>query len=180
MAKLLRSIFFLTLAGFVAGQTPGSLAAEPYPSQATTIDDVMVPVPKEVFATLDRFVHANWRAVQRPELSRWKPHADQTELALLLGAVIAEGFVAVKAEDKVEVKNTGQAALVLARGLGVERSVLRRSRSITDHAEKGDWPAVRKEWDGVLPDVERGMKELRSEQLAQYVSLGGWLRGAQS
>jgi len=32
----------------------------------------------------------------------------------------------------------------------------------------------------LIPDVERGMKELKSEQLAQFVSLGGWLRGAQA
>ena len=38
---------------------------------------------------------------------------------------------------------------------------------------------MRKEWDGVPPDVEHGMKELRSEKLAQLVSLGGWLRGTQ-
>ena len=32
----------------------------------------------------------------------------------------------------------------------------------------------------MLPDVQQGMNELRSEQLAQLVSLGGWLRGAQA
>ena len=76
-------------------------------------------------------------------------------------------------------KNVGHAVLVLARALGAERAALRRSRSIVEHAEKGDWPAVRREWDGVQPDVERGMKELKSEPLAQLVSLGGWLRGMQ-
>ena len=30
------------------------------------------------------------------------------------------------------------------------------------------------------PDVEQGMKELKSERLAQLVSLGGWLRGTQA
>lgn len=139
-----------------------------------------MPVPSEVFATLDKFAHSNWRAVQRPELGGWKPHGDQTEIALRLGAVIAEGFVAVEAEDAAEVKSLGQAVLGLARALGVERAALRRSRSIVEHAEKGEWPAVRKEWDGVQPDVEQGMKELKSESLAQLVSLGGWLRGTQA
>ena len=49
-----------------------------------------------------------------------------------------------------------------------------------EYAEKGDWAGVRKEWDGVLPDVQEGMNELQSEQLAQLVSLGGWLRGAEA
>ncbi len=164
----------------VLSQTPAQTPAQPLPSQSTSIKDVPVPIPSEVFATLDKFAHLNWRAVQRPELGGWKPHGDQTEIALRLGVVIAEGFVAVEAEDAVEVKDLGQAVLVLARALGVERAALRRSRSIVEHAEKGDWPAVRREWDGVQPDVERGMKELKSDRLAQLVSLGGWLRGTQA
>jgi len=168
------------LPGNLLAQTPALTTATPLPSQSTSIKDVPVPIPSEVFATLDKFSHTNWRGVQRPELGRWKPHGDQAEIALRLGAVIAEGFVAVKAEDAAEVKSLGQAVLVLTRALGVERAALRRSRAIVEQAEKSDWLAVRKEWDGVPPDVERGMKELKSEQLAQLVSLGGWLRGTQA
>ena len=64
-------------------------------------------------------------------------------------------------------------------GFGVERAALRRSRSIIDHAESGDWLGVRKEWDGVFPMFSKSMDEIRSEQLAQLVSLGGWLRGTE-
>ena len=148
------------------------------PPQFTSVDGVVLPVPREIFNTLDKFRHSNWRAVQRPELARWKPPGDQEENALLLGAVIAEGFIAVEAEDAVEAKSLGGALLKLARSLGVEKAALKRSRSIVEHAERGDWSAVRKEWDEVLPDVQQGMKELKSEQLAQLVSLGGWLRGS--
>lgn len=180
MSKALFYILFGIFSGLLLAQTPAPTAGTQLPAQSTSIKDVPVPIPSEVFATLDKFAHSNWRAVQRPELARWKPRGDQAEIALLLGAVIAEGFVAVEAEDAAEVKSVGRAVLFLARGLGVERAALKRSRSIVEHAERGDWPAVRKEWDGVLPDVERGMKELKSEQLAQIVSLGGWLRGAQT
>lgn len=180
MHKRCLCIFIGLVPGLILSQTPTQTPAQPLPSQSTSIKDVPVPIPSEVFAALDKFAHSNWRAVQRPELGRWKPHGDQAEIALRLGAVIAEGFVAVEAEDTAEVKNLGRAVLVLARALGVERAALRRSRSIVEHAEKGDWPAVRKEWDGVQPDVERGMKELESDQLAQLVSLGGWLRGTQA
>jgi hypothetical protein len=179
MPKLLICIPFVVLAALVTAQTPAPTAAQ-LPSESTVLDDVLVPVPSAVFVTLDKFAHSNWRAVQRPELARWKPHGNQTEIAFLLGAVIAEGFIAVEAEDLDEVKSIGRAVLVLTRGLGVEQAALRRSRSIIEHAERGDWAAVRKEWDGLIPDVERGMKELKSEQLAQFVSLGGWLRGAQA
>jgi len=179
MPKLLSCILFATLTASLGAQTSPPVPAPPLPSQATTIDDVVVPIPSEIFAALDKFSDSNWRAVRRQGLTQLKPHGDQTEIALLLGAVIAEGFVAVKAEDTAEVKSVGRTVVILARGLGVERAALRRSRSIIEHAEQGDWPAVRKEWDGVLPDVERGMRDLKSEQLAQLVSLSGWLRGTQ-
>src|SRR5688500_5024905 len=180
MSKVFLCILFGILPGLLFAQTPAPSAAKPLPSQSTSIKDVSVPIPSEVFATLDKASHTNWRDVQRPELGRWKPHGDQAEIALRLGAVIAEGFVAVKAQDAAEVKSLGQAVLGLTRALGVERAALRRSRAIVEHAENGDWLAVRKEWDGVPPDVERGMKDLKSEQLAQLVSLGGWLRGTQA
>jgi hypothetical protein len=53
-------------------------------------------------------------------------------------------------------------------------------RSIPTDASKNDWTDARKEWDGVLPDVKKGMVELKSDQLAQLVSLGGWLRGTEA
>ena len=168
------------LPSLLSAQPSPTIAAKQIPPQSTAIKGVLVPVPSEIFNTLDPFAHSNWRAVQRPELAHWRPPGDQTKNALLLGALIAEGFIAVEAEDAVEVKSVGRAVLTLARGLGVEKAALRRSRSITDNAESGDWLAVRKEWDRVLPDVQQGMNELRSEQLAQLVSLGGWLRGTEA
>ena len=130
-----------------------------------------MPVPREIFDALDKFAHSNWRSVQRPELAERKPRGDQADTALLLGVVIAEGFIAVQAKDAAEVKSVGRAVIKLARGLGVEEAALRRSRSIVEHSERGDWPGVRKEWDGVLSDVQKGMNELRSDELAQLVSL---------
>ena len=70
--------------------------------------------------------------------------------------------------------------LRLARALGVQPTVMRRSQSILDLADKGDWAAVRTEWDAVLPEVRDGMKQIKSEQLSQLVSLGGWLRGTRA
>jgi hypothetical protein len=160
-----------------------SLEATPpreLPPHVARVEDVLVPVASEVFTTLDRFKDSNWRAVQRQELATARPRGDQASIALLLGAVIAEGFIAVAAEDANEIKNLGRSLLTLARGLGVEPWALKRSRSIVDHAESGDWAAVRKEWDQVLPDVHEGMKELKSQQLAHLVSLGGWVRGSEA
>ena len=181
MTKILIYILaFATLTSPLLAQTPPNTSIKQFPLQSRVVAGVLVPVPSEIFNTLDKFANSNWRAVQRPELAQSRPHSDQAGNALLLGVVIAEGFIAVEAEDAGEAKSIGRAVLALARGLGVEKAALRRSRSIVEAAEKSDWRAVRKEWDGVLPDVQQGMNELKSEQLPQLVSLGGWLRGTEA
>jgi flagellar biosynthesis regulator FlaF len=181
MTKILIYILaFATLTSPLLAQTPPNTSIKQFPLQSRVVAGVLVPVPSEIFNTLDKFANSNWRAVQRPELAQWRPHSDQAGNALLLGAVIAEGFIAAEAEDAGEAKSIGRAVLALARGLGVEKAALRRSRSIVEAAERSDWRAVRKEWDGVLPDVQQGMNELKSEQLPQLVSLGGWLRGTEA
>jgi hypothetical protein len=150
------------------------------PSQAKQVHGIAVPVPKEIFRSLDQFRDANWGAVKRPEIARWKSHGDQAQIATLLGVVIAEGFIAMEAKDSTEVKNLGNSVLSLARGLGIRERALRRSRSIMELTDKNDWSEARKEWDGVLSDLEAGMIEIKSEHLAQLVSLGGWLRGTEA
>ncbi len=154
--------------------------AEQLPSQAKTVKGALVPVPEEIFDLLDKFSGAYWHVVQRAEIVRWKAHGDQVQIALLLGVVVAEGFIAMEGKDSAEVKDIGYAVLSLARGLGVGRPALRRTRSIMEDAEQNKWTAARKEWDGVLSDLEKGMIELKSERISQLVSLGGWLRGMEA
>jgi len=172
-------LIFAGLAVSVFAQKPSDQSGH-LPSQARKVEGVVVPVPKEIFHSLDEFRDANWRAVQRTEVVRWKSHGDQFQIAILLGVEIAEGFIAMEAEDSTEVKNIGNAVLTLARGLGVEKSALRRSRSIVEYADKNEWTAARKEWDGVFSDLQSGMIEIKSKELAQLVSVGGWLRGTEA
>jgi hypothetical protein len=160
-------------------QTP-SEQNSPLPSQAKQVHGLAVPVPKEIFRSLDQFRDANWGAVKRPEVARWKSHGDQAQIATLLGVVIAEGFIAMEAKDSAEVKNIGNNVLKLARGLGVEKSALRRSRSIMEYADKEEWEEARREWDSVFSDLQSGMIEIKSQELAQLVTFGGWLRGTEA
>ena len=177
----LKLCFFIqvVLAMPALAQTPSEQNG-PLPSQAKQVHGVAVPVPKEIFRTLDQFRDANWQAVKRPEVARWKSHGDQAQIATLLGVVIAEGFIAMEAKDSTGVKNIGNSVLKLARGLGVEKSALRRSRSIIEYADKEDWVEARKEWDSVFSDLQSGMIEIKSQELAQLVSFGGWLRGTEA
>ena len=167
----------LSLSAAVAQQTPpqhidvGSLPAR-------VIDEVVIPVPTEVFGVLDKLGSPNWHEVIRSIHS--DEMGDRAQVALLLGAVIAEGFIAVEAQETEQVKDIGRQVLNLAGAIGVRKSVIRRTGSIIDYAEKKDWRRVKVELDGASRDVKAAMIELRDEQLAQLVSLGGWLRGTEA
>lgn len=148
------------------------------PEQATVVDDVIVPVPSEVFGVLDKLGAPDWHSVLRTE----RPGVPSTraEQALLLGDVIAEGFVAVEAQDSEQVKKIGTTVLDLSHALGVRKAVVARSAAIIEFADKKDWPRVREELDGALTDVKQAMDEMHDDELAQLVSLGGWLRGTEA
>lgn len=146
---------------------------------ADTIENVVVPVPSEVFAVLGKLGNPNWRAELGPK-NTYPATSDRAQIALLLGTVIADGFVAVEAEDSERVKEIGRNVLTLAEAINVRKSVVSRSNSIIEKADKRDWAAVRREFDGALQDVNQAMVELNDGQLAQLVSLGGWLRGTEA
>lgn len=143
---------------------------------AETVNDVVVPVPSEVFVVLDKLGNPNWRAQLGPATT-FPATANRAQDALLLGTVIADGFVAVEAEDGERVKEIGRNVLTLAEAINVRKSVVARSNSIIEKADARQWNAVRREFDGALQDVHQAMVELNDEELAQLVSLGGWLRG---
>ncbi len=159
-----------------AAQPPARIDVSSFP--AAMVEDVVVPVPSEVFAVLDKLGTPDWKSEMRDVRSG--ALRDRPQIALLLGTVIANGFIAVQAEDPEPVKDIGREVLRLAGAIGVRDSVVRRSKSIIDAADQRNWRLVRTELDKALQDVRIAMTELNDEQLAQLVSLGGWLRGTEA
>ena len=172
---ILSIIFLAQLHSGAAQSAPDSIDLSKFP--AAEVENVVVPVPSEIFSVLDKLGNPNWRAELRT--SAGKSTGNRAQVALLLGTVIAEGFVAVEAEDPEKVKDIGREVLVLAEAINVRKAVIARSKSITEKAEAKDWRSVRKEFDGALLDVRSAMVELGDDELAQLVSIGGWLRGTQ-
>ncbi len=145
---------------------------------ATVVDEVVIPMPTEVFGVLDKLGSPNWHEVMRPV--KTETLGKRPQVALLLGATIAEGFIAVEAQEPEDVKKIGRQVLSLSKAIGVQKSVISRTSSIIEAADKKDWSTVRREFDGALKDVKQAMIELEDAQLAQLVSLGGWLRGTEA
>ena len=144
---------------------------------STTVEDVVVPLPNEIFGALNKLGTVNWRAHVRSD--KGPNFTERPRIALLLGAVIADGFIAVQAEDAATVKDIGQRVLTLAKGIGVGNSITPHAKAIIEAADKRNWNNVRRELDRTQNSVQQAMNEVHDEKLSQLVSLGGWLRGTE-
>lgn len=141
------------------------------------VEDVVVPLPNEVFGALNKLGGVNWREYLRDD--KGANFTERPRIALLLGAVIADGFIAVQAEDAPTVKDIGQRVLTLSKAIGVSSSITSHAKAITDAADKKNWAGVRQELDRTQNSVQQAMNEVHDEKLSQLVSLGGWLRGTE-
>jgi len=178
----MRPFLNLILLSLLAALPPMGRAAEP-PRKidvrhlSKNIEDVVVPLPNEIFSALNKLDSVNWKEFVRT--NKGTNFTERPRIALLLGTVIADGFIAVQAEDAPSVKEIGQRVVSLAKGIGVGNSIVPHAKAITEAADRRNWPAVRQELDRTQNSVQQAMNEVHDEKLSQLVSLGGWLRGTQ-
>lgn len=160
------------------------LRAEPPPQKIdtkafqTSVNDVVVPIPSEVFNVLDKLGHPNWASQVRTDLNAHptaRPH-----VSLLFGTVIADGFLAVQAKDADKVKKIGRRVLDLATALSVRENVISHTQSITEAADASDWGRVKSELDKTQKEVKGAMEKLSDGDASELVSMGGWLRGTEA
>src|SRR3981081_1320180 len=109
------------------------------------VDDVVVPLPNEVFGALNKLQNVNWK--EYDSNGKGSNFTERPRIALLLGTVIADGFIAVQAEDAPTVKDIGQRVLGLAKGIGVGNSITPHAKAIIEAADKRNWENVRQELD---------------------------------
>src|SRR3954464_14650172 len=144
---------------------------------ATKVEDVVVPLPNEVFGALNKLGSVNWKEYVRTD--KGGNFTERPRIALLLGSVIADGFIAVQAKDAPAVKDIGQRVLNLSKAIGVGNSITPHAKAIIESADKSRWEMVRSELDAMQNSVQTAMNEVHDQQLSQLVSLGGWLRGTE-
>ena len=93
---------------------------------------------------------------------------------------MADGYIAVEAQDSQGVKNIGKEIINLAKKLNVSQSVLGRGNSINDFADNNDWNALREELEATQNEVKLDMFEQKDNNLVTLVTLGAWIRGTET
>ena len=160
-----------------------AFATEPTPlppdqlAKAIKTDSLTIPTPGELFAALEKPGKPDWAGQYRPPIPM--TYRNRAQIALNLGGLIADGFIAVEAQDSQQVKNIGTDIIKLAKALGVSENVLSRGNSINEFAENSEWNALQEELEATQNEVKSSMQSHRDQDLVILVSVGGWIRGTQ-
>jgi hypothetical protein len=158
------------------GAEPGRLPADQM-AKAIRNDSISIPTPGELFAALEKPGKPNWVGQYRGPVSA--TYRNRAQIALNLGGLIADGFIAVEAQDSQQVKNIGTDIIKLAKALGVSQNVLSRGNSINEFAENNEWDALQEELEATQNEVKSSMQTHQDQDLIILVSVGGWIRGTQ-
>ena len=106
-------------------------------------------------------------------------YRNRAQIALNLGGLIADGFIAVEAKDSQQVKNIGSDIIKLAKALGVSERLLGRGNSINEFAQNNEWDTLQEELEATQNEVKSSMQSHADQDLVILVTLGGWIRGTQ-
>src|SRR5213596_1181535 len=169
------TLFTGVFAAAGAGET-GHLSAEQL-AKAVRSDSISIPTPGELFAALGKTGKTNWAGQYRGPIP--VTYSNRAQIALNLGGLIADGFIAVEAKDGQQVKNIGSDIIKLAKALGVSEKLLGRGSSINDFAENNEWDTLQEELEATQNEVKSSMQSHSDQDLVILVSLGGWIRGTQ-
>ena len=160
----------------VFGAEPARLPADQL-AKAIRNYSISIPTPGELFAALEKPGKPNWSGQYRGPIPT--TYRNRAQIALNLGGLIADGFIAVEAQDSQQVKNIGTDIIKLAKALGVSENVLSRGNSINEFAENSEWDALQEELEATQNEVKSSMQSHQDQDLIILVSVGGWIRGTQ-
>src|SRR5213596_2063715 len=169
----------IVLAGGIlvtVGAETGRIAADQL-AKASITDSMSIPTPGELFAALEKSGKTNWAGQYRGPIP--VTYSNRAQIALNLGGLIADGFIAVEAKDGQQVKNIGSDIIKLAKALGVSEKLLGRGNSINEFADNDEWDTLQEELEATQNEVKSSMQSHSDQDLVILVTLGGWIRGTQ-
>jgi hypothetical protein len=141
---------------------------------AIVVETVALPSPGEFFLAVDKQFEPNWTRLLKTTVPASTTRRE--DLALQLGVLLADGYVAIEAQDSQAAKNAGRDLIAIARKLNVGQNVLARGQGISDIADKADWRTLREELDATQNDIRLSMQEQNDHALLVFLMTGSWVR----
>jgi hypothetical protein len=154
---------------------PDDLLQDEHLREEFGVNTFTAPSIKKLFADLAELGALPYEKLRR-DLPKDAPR-DRTQVALSLGMLIADGFLMVTTEKISEFEQVGRGVLKHAKALGAGDRISRHTKTIIENSAGGDWDVLKDELAKTQSDVEAELVLLRDHEIAQLISLGGWIRG---
>lgn len=156
---------------------PDDLLEDEHLREEYGVNQFTTPSIRKIFGLLEALGTLPYEKLKRPVPK--STASDRSLVALSLGVLIGDGFLAVQTEKVSDLEDTGRAVLKHAKLLGAGARVTEHAKSLLENSTLGDWKTLREDLAGTQKDVESEMVLLRDTEMAHLISLGGWLRGLQ-
>lgn len=153
--------------------TPAPLTKEAI-AGAVFVEDFSIPNAGELFAAFNKLGKHDWSSLFRKPPAA--PLLSRPQIALSIGILIADGFLAAEAQDRQQVKNVSREIKLLTKSLGLEQDFVGRNNSIADLADNKQWDALDEELEAVQNELATAMEGRRDDELVMLMALGSWLR----
>ncbi len=144
----------------------------------TALNEYTVPSIAKVFDELQKISPLAYTSEHLAKHERLP--LDRSRLALRLGTLIADGFIAVQTGHPDDVPKIASHLSRYSKALGAGDRIKKHAASLLDHAKAKDLPALKKALAATQRDVERELAGLRDPDLSHLISLGGWLQALES
>ncbi len=158
-------------------EVPEDLLEDEHLKEEFGVNQFTAPSIRKLFKQL-----ADLGALPYDKLKRPLPKSTPSErvlVALSMGVLIGDGFLAAQTEQVEDLENIGRAVLRHAKALSAGAKVTEHAKSILESSVLGNWTSLRDELAATQRDVEREMVLLRDMEIAHFIAMGGWLRGLQ-
>ncbi|MEQ1853007.1 MAG: hypothetical protein ABMA01_15625 [Chthoniobacteraceae bacterium] len=172
---MIRRIAWTAVAGvFTCACLAGNALTDEEVRSAVVGEGISLPAPGELIAAFDKAARPDWSTSFRkvPDAA----FTSRPQIAINLGLLLADGHVAVEAQDRQELKNVSREVKNLAKALGLEQDIVRRSNTIADFADGMQWDALSEELEAVQNELAAAMSGRQDGDLVTLLVLGAWLR----
>ena len=180
--KSTTALLMSLLIGFTAADEkpviPKDLVDDEHFRDEHALNEFTVPSIAKVFNELEKISPLSY------DTEHLKSHErlplDRSRLALRLGTLIADGFIAVQTGNSDDVPKIASHISRYAKSLGAGEEIKKHTASLLEHAKAKDLPMLKKALAATQRDVERELGNLRDPDLSHLISLGGWLQALNS
>ncbi len=169
------------------GRRPGEVPAmfrddalldDSHSNQELGINIYTAPSISKIFAQLD-----NLPAIPEEYVLRRRPESlplDAGKLALEMGYLMADGFIAVRSGHMNDIKPIALDLSRYGKAIGVGEKMNAYSASLLEHAEKGQLEEFKRILASTQGAVNEELTALRDPDLAHLIALGGWIRALEA